>query len=137
MNIYEKPSIEFKQSPLWKVEYTLTERHGGWMHRYTMLTCHGAVDLWVNEMKTLEGWARSGGLETHYNSPPTYMKNHAPHHQECWLTKLPCWHDGTSLYVEENILPYWQPGKHDFIFNELRRHAKNQFGIEEEQDELD
>lgn len=72
-----------------------------------------------------------GGLECHYRKPPEYMADDAaPSHSECWLLKAPCWHDGTSLYASEVIIPFWQldPTNNERMFDFIRREYKQRQG---------
>ena len=82
----------------------------------------------------------SGGLEIHYRIPPHYMFQKPPSHDNCWLLKSPCWHDGTSLAVEELWIPLWRNGEtsHDLMFSELATQADEYFKdfISGEQDDL-
>jgi len=49
-----------------------------------------------------------GGIEQHYRYPPAYRKHDAPDQIHCWLLGGPCWHDGSSLQVEEVWAPLWK-----------------------------
>jgi hypothetical protein len=71
----------------------------------------------------------SGGLEIHYRQPPDFMRDNAPSHSPCWLLHCPCWHDGTSLYVSERIIPMWNGGRMtpDEMFRFLEREADERF----------
>lgn len=47
----------------------------------------------------------SGGIEMHYRSARNSGRpDTPPDHDYCPLIKCPCWHDGSSLWVSENIL---------------------------------
>jgi hypothetical protein len=80
-------------------------------------THEGATSEWI------------GGLETHYRSPPDYMGNSAPSHDHCHILKSPCWHDGTSLYASERLIPEWLADRHnhDAIFEMLKREYREKF----------
>lgn len=64
-----------------------------------------------------------GWLETHYRQAPDYMADKSPSHFDCWLLKGPCWHDGTSLYADEFLIPFWRqdPDNNERIFALLKR----------------
>ena len=80
-------------------------------------THEGATSEWI------------GGLETHYRSPPDYMGNSAPSHDHCHILKSPCWHDGTSRYASERLIPEWLADRHnhDAIFEMLKREYRKKF----------
>lgn len=122
-------------------EYRLTPRFGSDNHCWICIGAKGATHLHIsgpymypNEAggPNEEHW--SAGLETHYRSPPPYMADQAPSHDECWVIKGPCWHDGTSLCAQESYLPQWMNNPHDHkgIFNRLEVEYARRF--EEKQD---
>ena len=53
----------------------------------------------------------SSGLEFHHRAMPTDRGDVAPSHPDCIYTGGPCWHDGASLYAEEELLPIWKGRK--------------------------
>lgn len=75
------------------------------------------------------GQRYSGGLEIHYREPPSYMADHAPSQNRCWVLKCPCWHDGTSLYASERVIPFWlsAPDDHERIFRFLEHEYMERF----------
>lgn len=71
-----------------------------------------------------------GGLECHYRKRPDYVRDETPpDHENCWLIHAPCWHDGTSLYASEVIIPYWQgePGNNERMFKFIKREYARRF----------
>ena len=63
-----------------------------------------------------------GGVEYHMAQAPDYMDERTPSHDECWaLDGRPCWHDGTSLYASEVVIPLYQRGGDDAIWPFLER----------------
>ena len=50
-------------------------------------------------------WGPSAGLEMHYITRPSYLKDQEPFSENCWLTGGRCWGDGTSLYATEWLYP--------------------------------
>lgn len=47
-----------------------------------------------------------GGIEMHYRTADFAGRpDTPPDHDHCPLIKCPCWHDGSSLWVEERIVP--------------------------------
>lgn len=92
--------------------YREIQRPGGsWLREWTVEGPRGAVTFHVTdfdqaESDTLRELSRSAGLEVHYRQPPGYMSDRAPSHHQCEaIGRVPCWHDGTSLYAEETLLP--------------------------------
>lgn len=95
-------------------EYRLTMPFGTPRHCWTCIGRHGAMHLHISGPHHYDGrenW--SAGLETHHRQPPEHMEDDAPSHEKCWLIGGPCWHDGTSLYASEQLLPEWQRKPHD------------------------
>lgn len=112
----------------YRVEYKLTRRFGAWQHSYLVVGRWGAVHLHIDdhgeEKRESMGQRYFGGLEVHYRQPPDYMADQPPSHERCWAFDhgSPCWHDGTSLYVEEVLLPLWESRQndHEFMFERLK-----------------
>lgn len=106
----------------YKYSYEKRLKYDGkcWEHFFCILTSWGGVHLYISEYydsdKKLEYFS---GLESHYRVPPEYMKDMAPSHNECWLIKCPCWHDGTSLYAQEHFLPIFLQSDHKAVFDAL------------------
>lgn len=63
----------------------------------------GGVHIWAREhdakFSALLG-KYIGGVECHW-----HCEAGEAHHDECWLLKGPCRHDGSSLYFSERIAP--------------------------------
>jgi len=113
-----------------RCEYTYSKPHNHERHCWVCIGRHGAMQFHVAGPYTYEGaneWG--GGLETHYRSPPDYMANNAPSHDQCHILKSPCWHDGTSLYARERLIPEWLADRHnhDAIFEMLKREYRKTF----------
>jgi hypothetical protein len=87
-------------------------RCGRWINDYILQTEYGAINFWVyTDDKTC-------GLEFHYLKRPSSMEEGtAPSHYDCPYVHANCWHDGSSLWAMENILPYY--GDNEAIFNIL------------------
>jgi hypothetical protein len=52
---------------------------------------------------------RSGGVEFHYreDTKPGYL-NDASHHEDCWILRGACWHDGTSVWASDYWIPMYE-----------------------------
>lgn len=104
------------------------DRFGDWAASYEVIGAKGAVHYHVSRWKGSDGIiSYSSGLEYHYRSPPDYMQDKPPSHDECHLLKSPCWHDGTSLYASEVYEPLFRMSQHESIFWQLERDAENAF----------
>jgi hypothetical protein len=57
------------------------------------------------------------------------MAEQAPSQDKCWLLHCPCWHDGTSLYASETVIPFWlvAPHDHERMFQFLIREYEDRF----------
>lgn len=121
-----KPRLEY--------EHRFTFRFGSPFYVYFVVGAHGAIHFWVTDhgeeySQKYDVERYSGGLEIHYRHPPDYMAGDAPSQERCWLLNAPCWHDGTSLYASESLIPRWLIDQsHDAIKRMLEREYEQQFG---------
>jgi len=102
---------------------------GSWYESYELVGARGGlhfhvVDLGV-EYEEKYGQRFSGGLEIHSRTP--LSADCAPSQDECWLLKCPCWHDGTSLYTQEALLPQQQHLSMESFFAALAHEADERF----------
>lgn len=117
----------------YRSKYTYEPSFGYPRHVWTVIGRHGAIHFHVTDMGEENGKKYgdrySGGLEVHYRSPPEYMSDNAPSQDECWLIGCPCWHDGTSLYASETVIPFWlaAPNDHERMFQFLIRDYESRF----------
>lgn len=111
--------------------YRFYQRPGGyWAHSYDLVGRWGGVNFHVTDFgKDNPDFPDrySAGLEYHFRQPPSYMADLPPSHDECWLLKAPCWHDGTSLYAQEKLLPLFDGQNHLALFLRLASDADDQF----------
>lgn len=125
----------------YRKEYKMTFLYGNQPnHLWSVVGRHGAKHLSIHAYETMNnGIEFSGGLETHWRVPPEYMADQAPSQDKCWLLNQPCWHDGTSLYVSENIIPMIEGSlrspkgltadDHLMIFRLLENQMEETFGV--------
>lgn len=120
----------------YRCKYTYEKPFGDPKHVWTVIGRHGAIHFHVSDMgedrSRQYGTDRySGGLECHYRMPPDYMGNQAPSQDTCWLLGQPCWHDGTSLYASERVIPFWicAPHDHERMFQFLIGEYEGRFGM--------
>lgn len=111
--------------------YEYQARFGTPRHDWVCIGARGAIHLHISGPHGFDGrenW--STGLEMHSRTPPEYMQDDAPH-DDCWVLKCPCWHDGTSLYAEEFYLPRWMASPHDHggMFRLLEGEYRERFGL--------
>lgn len=98
------------------------DRYGGVEHTYEVTGRDGALHFHVSSLPVrhegLPEW--SGGLEIHRRTCPDY-ENRPPSHHNCPLLGGICWHDGSSLYAAEVLIPRWEGvfPDHDEIFSWL------------------
>lgn len=110
----------------YRYEYRVFSRFGGWAHSYELVGAKGGLHFHVTGPHNYDGhdhW--SCGLEMHSRTP--LYSDCAPHHDNCFLLKAPCWHDGTTLHAEEVYLPMFRAGDHGAIFRQLVRRADDQW----------
>lgn len=118
----------------YRYKYTLELSCGVWVHTYLVIGRWGALHFHVRDFNpdAVDPDKRYGaGLEAHYRQPPESMCDQPPDHDQCWAIKAPCWHDGTSLYAHETLLPYWlncmADADHQRMFEWLAGEARERF----------
>lgn len=111
-------------------EYTMTDRYE---KRWIVVGPSGAMDFHCSHPWIARGYGfdRSGGLEIHYRTPPDYMKADEPSHDHCWMLGVKCWHDGSSLYASEVLIPILEQSGEDAIWTQLYLEYRQRFGPEE------
>ncbi len=62
--------------------------------RYCVVGPRMAVDFHFSDIGGAFGV--TAGLECHYSECPTYLEGKEPFSEQCWLTGVRCWGDGTS-----------------------------------------
>jgi len=113
----------------YRCKMNIYERFGAWAASYEAIGAKGAVHYHVSRHMDSEGnISYTSGLEYHFRSPPAYMQDSPPSHDECHLLKAPCWHDGTSLYASEVYEPLFLRSQHESIFRQLEHDAERTFG---------
>lgn len=112
-----------------KCEYKVQFWAGSWRHKYEVVCCEGAIHFhWVDYVGR-DHISDCAGLEVHYRFPPEYMKGRAPTHLDCGLTGGWCWHDGTSLYATEKLLPMIKDSTLEQAFSILCGECSNRFNL--------
>jgi hypothetical protein len=112
-----------------KNEYRYVPRFGNSEHIWTCIGSLGAMHFHVTDLgeeyEETSGIRYSAGLEMHSRAP----LSDTPPHEKCWLIGGPCWHDGTSLYAQETIVPFWQqdPHDHERMFRFIEREYERRF----------
>lgn len=77
-----------------------------------------------------EGVVRARGIEVH-SATPLYQSDLEPSDTQCWLIGGKCWHDGTSLWAIEHVLPGLKAGGTDWLWPVLEERHAAQFGPKE------
>ena len=110
-------------------EYRYAPRFDNPEHIWTCTGSLGAMHFHATDLgeeyEGKHGIRFSAGLEIHSRAP---LSDTAPN-EKCWLIGGPCWHDGTSLYAQERVVPYWrqEPDNHERMFRFLEREYENRF----------
>lgn len=127
----EMPELSGK----YRCKFKIYERFSDWAAMFEIVGAKGGVHYHVSRYKDTNGsTSYSSGLEFHYRTPPDYMKDKPPSHDECFLLKCPCWHDGTSLYASEVYEPMFLRGDYSGIFRQMERDAEEKFNGEGDND---
>lgn len=109
--------------PEYRWRYEMCSHYGYTDHTWYLVGARGGVHLHISDRG--EDAARtygrySGGVECHYRTAPSHMKNRPPSHDECNVLKAPCWHDGSSLLCSDTFIPAFEHGaSHNTMFGLL------------------
>lgn len=97
-------------------------------HVWSVVGEDGGIHIWAVEkspgLAARFGGRFYGGIESHWRRSP-YGEDE-PHHEDCWLLKGPCYHDGSSLYFEENIAPMLGSIKGDAVPDGIHEYLKSE-----------
>jgi len=104
-------------------EYRYFMYYGAPSHEWVCKGDEGAVHLHITK-SSVSDYAYHGGLERHRrhgDGPPDFP--------DCEILGGPCWHDGTSLYAEEVLIPFWleAPHDHERMFRRMEEEYIKQF----------
>lgn len=91
----------------------------------------GAMEFWfwVGSDQWGESGIYGGGVETHSAVPFKYSSDkETPDHSDCRLIGR-CWHDGTSLYAREYVIPLFQEKGADAVWSLLESRHSEEFPI--------
>lgn len=114
-------------------KYTYQNRFGNPSHQWELVGPDGGIHFHFNHLKD---YSDTAGLEFHHSRSANYRPETAPDHTHCPLTGEPCWHDGTSMYATETLLPVIKPmleiGDHESVFRLLEREYVLHFKKDEE-----
>ena len=111
--------------PSYTRKYTMEWYVNEWLHTWEIVGHGFGVHLHIHPYEVNGEPVRySAGLEMHYAAPPDHMKHKPPSHVPCWLIKVPCWHDGTSMYAQEHFVPLFLRMDHDAIFYAMGEWAR-------------
>lgn len=95
-------------------------REDSYEKRWILVGTEGAVDFHVSHAIAQFAYlGRTGGIEEHHRSRVPYM-DEKPSHDNCWILNGPCWHDGSSLYASEVLIPIFESGGESAIWIALR-----------------
>lgn len=119
-----------------RFKYEFTIRFGSPSHTWSVVGGKGGLHLHITDytqQRQAVGSDFSGGLECHWRTPPAGREGDAPDHDQCHLLHAPCWHDGTSLYVSERLIPFWLQDVHNHrrMFDLMEREYRERFCSEE------
>jgi len=115
----------------YRYKYVMEPRFEHLEHQYQLIGQGGGVHLHITEYS--KDFAKeykkkyTGGIECHFRNPPEYMENTPPTYDDCFLLKAPCWHDGSSLFVEEQIIPYFETMSIVTVFSQVVSYADSNF----------
>lgn len=123
-----------KTSGKYRCTMRVYQRFGNeWGASFEVIGAKGAAHYHVSKYEMEGKVSYSSGLEFHYRTPPDYMKDKPPSHDECYLLKAPCWHDGTSLYAMERYEPLFLQGCYNSTFHMLESDAEKTFNSSAEE----
>jgi hypothetical protein len=114
----------------YRYQFRVSFLFGTWRYSYELVGARGGIHLHVDGPHKYGGEHYSAGLELHSRTP--LYRDAAPDHEECWLLKCPCWHDGTSLHAQEAYLPLVLAGEHGEVFRRIVSRADEQWPADEQ-----
>jgi hypothetical protein len=95
--------------------------------RWCVVGPAGAVDFHCTN-EPVKGWSeRVGGLEEHRRAPAYYQNAESPSHEHCSLLNGKCWHDGSSLYASEFIIPFYEQSGEEALWPLLEGEYRRRF----------
>lgn len=108
-------------------KYTCIMQFGTLNHSWSLRGPAGGVHFhyqeWIDPERSAQFGGPTAGLEIHRLQPAEYQQDQAASHAPCWLLGAPCWHDGTSAYATDTLLPIIRSmgSDHPSIFALLER----------------
>lgn len=98
----------------YRCQYIYSRPFGWPVHVWELVGSAGGLHLHIRDTEGVGDCDRYiGGIEVHYRSPPDYMRDQPPSHDECHVLKAPCWHDGSSMQATDIWIPMWESVGHD------------------------
>lgn len=114
-----------------RCKYEYSKPYGRPRHVWSCVCSIGGVHLSVNDRgeDCEHGDRYSGGFEVHYRFPPEYMAKDPPSYHSCDVIGGPCWHDGSSSYAHDHLIPFWlaAPTDHERMFEMLKNDVEDRF----------
>ena len=104
---------------------------------YVIVTEKGSINFWYRPSNLPNDYY--GGIETHYKTPPDYMRDKKPSHVHCpFIDDLgACWHDGSSFQAEKYIDWIKKGASKECIFVVLKERAIDYGFILSDQEEAE
>ena len=107
------------------------KRQDDYETRWCLVGPRGAIDFHCTNADhriAREFW-RSGGLEIHRREPDGYQRGEGASNDHCWLLDGPCWHDGSSLYATEQLIPLLENFGEDALWERLESEYRHRFAV--------
>lgn len=95
--------------------------------RWCVIGPAGAIDFHMNQQPLPNGMGWIGGIEEHRRTPAKYQEWRRPDHAACWLLEGPCWHDGSSLYASDYLIPLYHALGEDGLWRQLEQEYRDRF----------
>lgn len=95
--------------------------------RWAVIGPLGAVDFHCSNTPVGHGFGRIGGIEEHRRAPADYQRADEPSHTDCRLLDGNCWHDGSSLYASDVLIPLLERDGEDAMWAQLEREYAARF----------
>jgi len=97
--------------------------------RWAVIGPAGAVDFHCNNVSIGHGIDWIGGIEEHRREPDKYQVGKPPDHTDCRLLEGNCWHDGSSLYASEVLIPILKQRGEDALWTQLEAEYRERLGL--------
>lgn len=102
----------------YRAQIRIAQRYSGGPYSvfYELLCARGGAHAEFYALDEPDQWSAS--IEIHRLNPSDGC-DEPPSDQRCWLLCAPCWHEGSSLWVDERLMDPFLAGDHDEVMKRV------------------